>query len=128
MNYPKQKVILINPSTQTVTEHQITAGGGTLAQQDQHMADMYGLLECSLFTVACVVSDGNDLFVDDDGLFKEGQKFFAFESEHMGEMPYAGNGLVIGYDPKTGASLSTTLTVPQIYAKVRWLSDGDVEY
>jgi hypothetical protein len=46
----------------------------------------------------------------------------------MGEMPYAGNGLVIGYDPKTGASLSTTLTVPQIYAKVRWLSDGDVEY
>lgn len=128
MTYPTQKAILINPKERTVTEVQMTAGGGDEAQQEQHMKDMYALLECTTFAVACTVDGSNDLFIDDEGIYVPKQAYFAFESEHMGEMPLGGKSLVMGFDASTGSSIETTLTVEQIAAKVRWLSDGSVEY
>ena len=110
-----QKVILINAKDRTITEHQIAARG------DKHMADMYRLLGCDLFTVGSHLDGANDLFVDDEGLYVQDQSYFQFNGAR-GLVQLAGNGLVIGYDANTGDSVATTLTVEQVAVRVQWLN------
>lgn len=125
MTYPKQSAILINPKTRTISVVELTAGGSNDDEQlSQHMKEMYALIGCTNFDVACTVDDKHDLYIDDEGLYKPAQAFFAFESEHMGEMPFAGNGLIIGFDKATGSSAETTITMLEVAQKVRWLTDG----
>lgn len=59
---------------------------------------IYELLNIQLFTVATTFSNGDDIYVDDEGLLKEDQRFFAVRNNYPAQPFYAGRGLVVGHD------------------------------
>lgn len=56
----------------------------------------YKLLRCNLITSGYKFPDGDVLFVDDEGLFKDPKHFFRIPGI---DYDFAGNGLIVGTDP-----------------------------
>lgn len=79
------------------------------------------LIDCDIFTVAHI-GDGNDVFVDDEGLLKDlySTAFFAVDGYPQ---PLAGKGLVLGCDDE-GESVSPSIKAEDL--KVKWLDLHDV--
>jgi hypothetical protein len=104
------KAILIDPHSRTV------------AQVDFHgdYKQIYTLIDADLFTVL-ELGEGETLFLDDEGLFREGQEFFA-----IGNYPHplAGKALILGTNDE-GESVATKLHADKVRAAVRWLSPQD---
>jgi hypothetical protein len=110
------EAFLIDPFNKTVTR---CVYNGT----NDHI---YELIGCDLFDIARIGDDGDGIFVDDEGLGKEGQKFFSCQ-----EYPYplAGKGLVLGCDME-GNSVTPKITLDELRATISWVEplsvDGDV--
>ena len=77
------------------------------------LATIYDLLECATFDVHSLTAD-TDLFIDDDGLLVEEQRFFVINNK-----VFAGNGLIVGAVNEEGHS--TTPTYPDDFLPVAWL-------
>lgn len=104
------RAILIDPFEKTVKEVEYSG--------DYH--DIYTLIGCDLFTVA---SDGdNDIFLDDEGLFKREQSYFWLKG--MGQ-PFAGKGLVLSSDEE-GETIGTTADVDALFNRIKWYSAEDL--
>jgi len=101
------KAILINAILQTITEIEIDS-----------WRDISPALGCGCFTTVRVDKD-NTLFVDDEGLLKQTNHFFAIEG-YSGKL--AGNGLFQG-DDGFGDSVDTTLTVEEVARRVTFLGE-----
>ena len=105
------RAILIDPFTQTIEE----------VDYSGDYKDIYSLIECDLFTTVYLPNTSDDtLFVDDEGLYVENQRFFKIEGY---EQPLAGRGLLLGTDEE-GESIDCMSTVEEVKAIVSWEKDG----
>ena len=105
------RAILIDPFTQTIEE----------VDYSGDYKDIYGLIECDLFTTVYLPNTSDDtMFVDDEGLYVENQKFFKIDGF---EQPLAGRGLLLGTDEE-GESIDCMSTVEEVKAIVSWEKDG----
>jgi len=105
------RAILIDPFTQTIEE----------VDYSGDYKDIYGLIQCDLFTTVYLPNTSDDtLFVDDEGLYVENQKFFKISGFHQ---PLAGCGLLLGTD-KEGESTDCMSTVEEVKAIVTWEKEG----
>lgn len=99
---------LINPFDRTVTE---VPYNGDYNQIYQH-------IECDTFDVARVNEHGDGIFVDDEGLFREEQRFFWIDSYPQ---PLAGRGLYMGCDNE-GETVSPYATLDEVKAAIKWVT------
>jgi hypothetical protein len=67
-------------------------------------------IDVDCFTVVELNGEGDTLFVDDEGLFKE-TNFFVVEGYPQ---PLAGHGLILGTDLDSGESRGTDMEVPEV--------------
>jgi len=105
------RAILIDPFTQTIEE----------VDYSGDYKDIYGLIQCDLFTTVYLPNTSDDtLFVDDEGLYVENQRFFKIDGF---EQPLAGRGLMLGTDEE-GESVDCMSTVEEVKAIVTWEKEG----
>lgn len=103
MNSENNPYLLINPYDKTITP----------IYWDGELSSLYAILGCSCVAVA---SCGRyDLFVDEEGLFKQDQKFFVI-SDYIFQ-PLAGMALVVGADVD-GNTIPPNITLEELDAKV----------
>lgn len=103
MNSENNPYLLINPYDKTIAP----------VYWDGELSSLYAILGCSCVAVA---SCGRyDLFVDDEGLFKQNQKFFVV-SDYMYQ-PLAGMALAVGVDEK-GNTIPPNITLEELEARV----------
>ena len=77
------------------------------------LATIYDLLDCTTFDVHPLSAD-TDLFIDDEGLLVEEQRFFSIDNK-----VFAGNGLIVGAVNEEGHS--TTPTYPDDFLPVTFM-------
>jgi hypothetical protein len=82
--------------------------------------DIKKFLQCDLFTTVYMPDTTDSIFVDDEGLYVENQRYFKFASYPQ---PLAGMGLVLGCNTE-GDSVSCESTLEQIKAQVEWCDEG----
>lgn len=107
MNSENNPYLLINPYDKTIAP----------VYWDGELSSLYAILGCSC--VAVVSCGRYDLFVDDEGLFKEEQKYF-ITSDYM--QPLAGMALVVGCDNE-GNTIPPNITLEELEARVLFV-DG----
>ncbi len=99
---------LIDPFAETVTQ----------VAYDGDFTCIYKHIKADRFT--CVYLDDRDaIFVDDEGLFKDDQRFFMYKEYHE---PLAGRGLVLGANAE-GDTTSPKITLEKL---TKLISFGDV--
>ena len=103
------KAILINVKTQEINE----------VEYDNTIDGIYTTLDCGTFDVVDI--DGtNDIYVDDEGLFKPNQLYFEYSGTER-TIQLAGNGLILGVDDE-GESISPTISVEEVKDSVHFLN------
>lgn len=105
------RTILIDPTERSFTE----------VEYDGDYKSIYTHLGCDTFDV--VYAKEGDIYVDDEGLFKEDQKFFWLEGIPQ---PLAGRGLVFGPVDEEGNSTEATVSIDELEKKVRFLNRSDL--
>ena len=110
----RKKVIIIDPVNETVAE-------GSYSSYEE----LYDLGNYKIFTVEMVdynsdTDKGNDLFLDDEGLLKENQRYFTF----IGVGTFAGRGILLGSDHATGDSVDTSWKLEQVKRAVSFEPEG----
>lgn len=63
--------------------------------------------------------NGDILYVDEEGLFKDPTHFFAVSGAHQ---PFAGNGVILGPEDSEGEETPAQTPVARIRHLVRWLT------
>ena len=111
--------ILIDPIARIVTE----------VMWNGHYKNIAELTDCDTYDCARINAEGDGIFVDDEGLFKEQQYFFWHEDYGQ---PLAGKGLVLGCDAG-GESVTPHTTLEEVRKKVRFvvpvrINGGDVTW
>lgn len=99
---------LINPFNQTITEVQYNGDHATI----------YKHIDAELFDCARVNVEGDGLFVDDEGMFREGAMFFYHEDYPH---PLAGKALMLGCDIDTGETQAPYTTFDELKRKVKFV-------
>lgn len=99
--------ILIDPVARTVTE----------VQWNGDYRHIYELIDCDCYDVARINKHGDGIFVDDEGLMKDGMDFFIFDGYPS---PLAGKGLILGCD-SSGESIKPHVTLADAKAAVRFV-------
>jgi hypothetical protein len=112
-------VILIDAINHSVSAQIIEDG--------KFLAGAYRLIGCDMIEFAHDIEHGNPpvadtIYVDEEGLLKACDHFFYYKGAHA---PFAGNGLVVGFDPETGESNGTNMTVDQVRNAVRFLNRAE---
>jgi hypothetical protein len=103
------KAILIDPETRTIRE--------VLVDEKDFLDSCYKLIGCNLIEVA-VDLDDDTIYVDEEGLCKQVKGLFEVVGAHQ---PFAGRGLVVGYNASADKHVDTTLSVQDVVDIVRWV-------
>lgn len=98
---------LINPFDCTITEVQYTG----------NYKNIYEHIQCDCFDVARINEHGDGLFVDDEGLYREDQRFFAHADYPQ---PLAGLALCLGSNEE-GESVAPHITLEELRSKIEWV-------
>ena len=98
--------ILINPFDQTIKEVVYTGD----------FREIYSLIDCRTFD-AVMLSDADDLYIDDEGLLKD-NRYFSWSGRN-----FAGKGLILGHDDE-GETIATTYDLQEVVDRVEWLPEG----
>lgn len=113
--------ILIDPVARKITEVHVR-------KDDGYLADIYKHLECQLLDAVDVRNAGDVIYVDDEGLSVENQRYFGWRGHPE---PLAGKGLLLGTDA-VGEVISPNFDRAAVIEHVVWLSpiviDGEVKY
>ena len=99
----KVKAILIDAKEQEIKEIEYDTKNG--------IQDIYDVIGCRCFCVAADLSDGNTVYVDDEGYLNGTKSFFKFKS--MDTQWFAGNGLVMR-DDMSENTVDTTVDVEKL--------------
>lgn len=103
------RTLIIDPVAQTISEHEYSGDWRTIAP----------LIDCTHYDLV-QAKDGIDVFVDDEGLFKSGQMFFAID----GSTPLAGKGFVASVDEE-GETIATDISIEDLLKRVVFIGDGN---
>jgi hypothetical protein len=106
---PHMQALLIDPTNRTITTAELPDTGDKLPAIYKH-------LQCDTFD-AVTLPNGDALYVDDEGLLKPLQHFFAVRG--MPE-PFAGRGLVVGTDSR-GRSVTPAITQQELSGHVKFI-------
>ena len=104
----KVKAILIDVTRQRLDEVEVDG-----------LKDYYKLIECNFITVATYINKSDVIFVDDEGLLKEPKAGFKVKGSN--HPYYAGNGLVVGCNHRTGESADVKSTLFEIAEIINYL-------
>ena len=104
------RAILINPFNQTIKE---AVYGGDYRE-------IYDLIGCRTFDIVSL-SDADDLYVDDEGLLKDDNRYFSWSGRNL-----AGIGLILGHDDE-GETIETTYDLQEVVDRVEFLPEGHRE-
>jgi len=96
-------VILIDPFLRTIIKSTIENDLKSLqhAVGDNHIEFVF-------------VDDENIMYVDEEGLFKDNQKFFVLDV-HGRKMPLAGKAIILGNDMENGETIGTKMNALDAY-------------
>ena len=90
----------------------------------ESISDIRRLIGCDMFT--CVtISDRETIYVDDEGLLKNPQFFFKHSNYPD---PLAGNGLILGFDMKSGDSKDTAYLPIDVAKVTEFYSINDLQF
>jgi hypothetical protein len=109
----KNRCILIDVENKSITEIYLEEG----------LQPIYDALKCDYFE--SVMIDGtNDLYVDEEGLFKveENTKFFQYGTGQY----LVGNGLVTAHNDE-GETIDTSLSVDYVKERVRFFNLNELQ-
>ena len=99
------KAFLIDPVAQAITEVEFNGD----------YREIYKLIDASLFTTVAITED-DAIFVDDEGLLQDGQRFFMVEGYPQ---PLAGHGLVLGCDDE-GETVAPRISLSELKRRISW--------
>lgn len=102
--------ILIDPSLKSVREVSFT----------ENLQSIYDLLGCEVFDMVSIDNE-HDMFIDDEGLFRDEQKFFSLYGAH-----FAGKALVCASNAE-GETIGIDTPVETIAKKVTFLEEYEPE-
>jgi len=105
----KVKALIIDPFLQNIYEKMFTKGDITQIQE---------AVGGNYFTSAGTFDNFDVLFVDDEGLFKDDQKFFTLLE--LNSQPLAGVGVVMGGDREIGETEDVKISEVDLALKVEW--------
>lgn len=106
------RMILIDVYSQEVKE----------VQAEANLGSFYKLIGCDVITVAAGLGNGDDVYVDDEGLLKPVGGWFYIEGASQ---PFAGNGLIVGRNEE-GDSVSCLSDLEDIKKRVTFPSASEV--
>jgi|TARA_B110000263_G_C14894340_1_gene323262 hypothetical protein len=89
-----------------------------IVPHDNTLKTIYNYLGCRTFDVVRI-DDVNSIYIDDEGLFVEDQRYFTYEGD-TDTVTLAGNGLILGVDDE-GETIEPTLTLEHVKSKVSFL-------
>ena len=99
---------LIDPFACTITEVEYNGDHATICKH----------IDAELFDCARVNVEGDGLFVDDEGMFREGTMFFYHEDYPH---PLAGKALMLGANMDTGETQAPYTTFDELKRKVKFV-------
>lgn len=103
------KAILIDPEVQLIRE--------VVVDEKDFLESCYKLIGCNLIEVAMDL-DGDTIYVDEEGLLKQVKGYFTVVGARQ---PFAGKGLVVGYDRANDKNISTSLSVQDVRDFVKFI-------
>ena len=106
------KAFLIDPYTQTVT--------ATTYSGDYN--DIYGKIDCDIFTCVTFNEDEDTIFIDDEGLVngKEQAFFRVIDTPSGDSYPLMGKGLVLGTNEE-GESVEPKVTLEKLKRQIQFI-------
>ena len=103
------KAILIDPFAETVE----------VVDYSGNWEEISDLIECRYFDIVRV-DDKESLYIDDEGLYTENQRFFKWDGYPH---PLAGRGLILGTNEE-GESIDTDMETEDVEKLVTFLPEG----
>ena len=100
------KAIKINTAARTIEEINV-----------EGLEDMQAAVD-GYIEVATEVDKKNTLYVNEDGMFLQ-EDFFTIEGGHQ---PFRGNGIVVGFNYRTGESKDASVSIGEVRAKVKFFT------
>ena len=108
----KVKALIIDPFLQNIYEKMFEKGD--IKQIQEAVGGNY-------FASAGTFDNFDVLFVDDEGLFKDNQKFFTLKE--LNSQPLAGVGVVMGGNRETGETEDVKINEVDLALQVEWLGE-----
>jgi hypothetical protein len=109
------KAFLIDPFMMNVTEVERPSGG----RGDASLKETYGFLECDCITAVYPEgTEGDVIYVDDNGLDVAGQAFFFCDL--FPYQPLAGKGLWVG-STRSGNDANPKMTLDYVRDHIQWV-------
>jgi hypothetical protein len=71
------------------------------------------------------IDDRNDMYVDEEGLFRENQEFFLIKGTER-VIPIAGYGIIVGSNPDNGKQINTSLNVTDIAKMIEFKTLNEI--
>jgi hypothetical protein len=104
------RAILINPEEKKVSEIQI----------GNDYKEIYKVIDCELFTCPITYENGDTMYCDDEGLFKEQKGGIIMRGWSY---PILGKILILGCDEETGDSQDVKSSIDFFEKQIMWLSE-----
>lgn len=108
------RAILIDPFSRTIAE----------VEYSGNYKQIYELIQCDTYDCARINREGDGIFVDDEGLFKEQEQAFFLHADYP--QPLAGRGLVLGCRMEDGESVSPSTTLDEVIDKVVFVTPVNI--
>ncbi|ARJ65964.1 hypothetical protein WV31_10020 [Magnetospirillum sp. ME-1] len=102
------RVLIIDPVKEEVREGEIDPANT--------LAGMQKIVEGLICRAHIDEASGDEIYVNDEGLFVEEQSFFSVEGGHQ---PFAGCGVVVRYD-EDGNTQGTNTPVADLARRITW--------
>ena len=104
------KAYLVDPVAKTVTE----------VEHDGDYRDIYKHIQADCFTALSINTMGDALYLDDEGLYRDGQRYFHLKGYPQ---PLGGRGLLLGTDDE-GDSIAPKVSLDQFKKQIAWAAEG----
>jgi len=106
------RALLIDAHTQEIREIVLDA--------KDTLAGMQKAVDGLICRATIIETTGDEVYVNDEGLFAENQVFFSVAGGHQ---PFAGNGVVVRYD-ENGNNIGTDLPIAELSRLITWHGDS----
>ena len=106
----KIKAIIVDPHKREIYETEI----------ENNLEGLKGAIDDNWIELVRINAQ-NDMYVDEEGLFKENQQFFVIAGRER-KLPIAGKAVIVGSDTSTGDQISVNMPLDVIKSMVSFHS------